>query len=261
MSFWGSLFAKSGSAGRSISITELAAERARFLLDVIPLRQNMCPDGLGEVIQRLLDDVADIEKSDSPSRAVRMALCDRTLWLSNYQVIVMEPEPAPDPTGLRAMGGVTGQIKARVFDLFKADPEIEKESMRFPATTYEEAWNVSLLKYWQAKVHMETLNTVRKHIVGEATASSETDWHRPFLHASCIVAEQRYRTALGLPSALPVEKPDQEILRYNAFLEFVLSDEENPYLSWVAHFRNYPNAIDAMRAVYERFGQSQPEAQ
>lgn len=258
MSFWGSLFGKSGSAGRSISITELAAERARVLLDVIPLRQNMSRAGLDEVMQRLLDDVADIEKSASPSRAVRTALCDRTLWLSNYQVIVMEPEPAPDPTGLRAMGGVTGQIKARVFDLFKAAPEIERESLRCPATTYEEAWNVSLLKYWQAKIHMETLNTVRKYIVGEAAASSESDWHRPFLHASCVVAEQRYRTALGLPSALPDGKPDDEILRYQAFLEFVLSDEENPYLAWVEHYRDHPNAIDAGIAVYERFGQPRP---
>lgn len=255
MSFWESLFGKSGSAGRSISLTELAAERSRILLDVIPLRQNMSRHGLDEVMQRLMNDVADIENSSSPSKAVRAALCDRTLWLSSYQVIVMEPEPAPDPTGLRTLGGVTGEIKARVFDLFKADPEIEREFMRLPATTYEEAWNVSLLKYWQGKIHMETLNTVRKYLLGEAITSSVNDWHRPFLHASCIVAEQRYRTALGLPSALPVVKPEEEILRYQSFLEFVLSEVENPYLSWVEHYRNYPNAIDARLAVYERFGQ------
>lgn len=252
MSLWGSLFGKSG---RSISINELAAERSRVLLDFIPLRQNMSRNGLDGVMQRLMDDVADIEKSSSPSKAVRAALCDRTLWLSNYQVIVMEPEPAPDPTGLRAIGGVTGQIKARVFELFKADSEIERESMRFPAATYEEAWNVSLLKYWQAKIHVETLNTVRNYIVGEAVASSESDWYRPFLHASCVVAEQRYRTVLGLPSALPVVKPDEEIWRYQAFLDFVLSDVENPYLAWVEHYRDHPDAIDARLAVYERFGQ------
>lgn len=259
MGLWGSLFGKSDSAGRSISLTELATERTRVLLDMIPLRQNMSRDGLKAVIQRVMDDVADIEKSESPIRAVRTALCDRTLWLSNYQVIVMEPEPSPDPTGLRAMGGVTGQIKARVFDLFKADAEIERESMRFPATSYEEAWNVCLLRYWQAKLHMETLDTVRKYLIGEAVANSECDWHRPFLHASCVVAEQRYRTALALPSALPVAKPDEEILRYQAFLEFVLSEEKNPYLSWLDHYRDRPDAIAARLAVYDRFGQPKPE--
>lgn len=253
MSLWGSIFAKGGTNAGPISLIDLAAERSRFLLDVIPLRQNMSQAGLAELVGGVMASVTDIENSQDPRAAVRFALCDRIVWLSGYQVMVMEPEPAPDPTGLRAMGGVTGQLKARVYDLFKADPEIEKESMLRPATSYEEAWNVVLLKYWQAKYLTETLNTVRKHIVG-AEAESLADWHRPFLHAMCVVSEQRYRTALRLPSALPVEQPETEILRYQAFLEFVTSDVDDPYSSWQHHFNDNPDVFGAMRQVYERFG-------
>lgn len=260
MSFWGRLLGRNDAAASAVPLSDLAAERMRVLLEVIPLRQNMSREGLAELVQRLMSDVAEIENTDNRSKAVRTMLCDRTLWLANYQVIVMEPEPSPDPTGLRAMGGVTGQLKARVFDLFKADQEIERETLRLPASSYEEAWNACLFKYWQAKLFMETLNTVRKFIIGQFDADNPADWHRPFLHSSCVVAEQRYRAALGLPSALPVRNPDQDILRYQTFLEFVLSDEENPYLSWVDHFQKHPDAFTGSLAVYKRFGRPEPDS-
>ena len=256
MSLWGSVFGKGGGNAGTVSLRDVAAERSHFLLDVIPLRQNMSEAGLAELVGGVMGNVIDIENSQDPCAAVRFVLCDRTVWLSGYQVMVMEPEPAPDPTGLRAMGGVTGHIKARVYDLFKADPDIEKESMRRPATSYEEAWDVVLLMYWQAKYAMETLNTVRKHLVG-AAAESTADWHRPFLHAMCVVAEQRYRTALRLPSALPVEHPETEILPYHAFLEFVTSDVDDPYRCWLTHFQDNPDIIDATSQVYERFGRQE----
>lgn len=254
MEFLKRLIGKRRHSNEKAALSELALDRIRFLLKTIPLREHMSEAGINQLVQHVLDDVTLIERSAHPAMAVRLALADRALALANYQVIVMEPEPTPDPTGLRAMGGVTGQIKPRVFDLFKAAPEIEQEAMRIPAENYAEAWNVSLLKYWQSLLHAEVLNTIRTFLVGEVEANSKRDWYRPFLHASCIIAEQRYRDALRLPSALPVENPINEIQRYQTFLEFVLSNEEYPYVSWLEHYQNHPNEMATHLAVYERFG-------
>ena len=83
MSFWGRLLGRNDAAASAVPLSDLAAERMRVLLEVIPLRQNMSREGLAELVQRLMSDVAEIENTDNRSKAVRTMLCDRTLWLAD----------------------------------------------------------------------------------------------------------------------------------------------------------------------------------
>lgn len=64
-----------------------------------------------------MDDVAKVASSSNPLVMNREALAICVLELAEVQVLVIDPPPAPDRSGLRGQPGITGELKHRVLDL------------------------------------------------------------------------------------------------------------------------------------------------
>lgn len=188
-----------------------------------------------EQATKMMDSVIAIAVSPDPRMANRQRLTECVLELAQFQVLVMEPPPVPDPTGLRDQPGITGELRAHLVELAHKDRGLKEFMHSFEAAeTWDDVWNPVLMRYRLLHAWTHVYNNLRSAL-NDVNPTKEKDWFRPFLAAMCAWQEHDFRKTLGMPPALPTKgKLDADLhsMMMSSFMNRVLSGVRFPDLEW-----------------------------
>lgn len=216
-------------------IFRVALARSGIVFDSIPLFKQLKEETKNAWADQLLQRIAAISSAPDKIARIRIEIGDAVVLLSQCQVLVIEPAPAPDPTGLRGTQGVSGELKEHVLEIALADKDLhEKLYGSVETPTFDDAWNLVLLLYYRSYWWAEVMNAIR-HELKDSNPVDGRDWYWPFLHAMCVTSEQTYRMSIGLPSACG-DSGEMVSLIYSSFLNGVVNGQTYPDLSWREHF-------------------------
>jgi hypothetical protein len=184
---------------------------------------------------KMADQCIAVLQSPDPIAKCREDLGDLVYACAQYQVLVLDPPPTPDPTGLRGRLGITGELKARIHELAKQDEFLIEYFSAFPeVTSRDDEWNLILMRYRMCGAYMNVMNALRISL-DDCNPDDSKDWFKPFYAAMCASAEYRYRSELGLPDTLATpggNSGDRKSDAYNMFWGTVLGGERFPDLEW-----------------------------
>ena len=172
----------------------------------------------------------------NPASACREKYATTMLELAPYQVLMINPEPEEDTSGLRGKPGVTGELQPHLVDLFKKNDDLR--AARFDAgevTGRTGHWELLQRLYWESYWLLHTVNAARIEL-GDTVAGA--DWHEAFLHASCVNAEHAFRWNLELPSAFDESIAKEAFNAYSMFTDIVMSGAPDPATEWREYFRD-----------------------
>jgi hypothetical protein len=197
----------------------------------------------------IADVLADIDTAlsnpEGRELAVRMRTIEHILGCADFQVLVIEPAPADDPTGLRAVEGITGALKAHLPAIVEQDDSLRAyvESFRNRSDDAEQAgeqtplWDIVLMRYFVLHFYMSTFNCVRVQL-GDYNRDRKRDWFKPALTSSCIFAEANYRKRLGLSSALPQADADMRLLMHSTWANRAQEGHADLRSAWSESWRD-----------------------
>jgi hypothetical protein len=228
---------KQGMAYRNIDKPPAAMTAAHVLstkwLDCPEMTKDFSSEFVQSEATKILQEVMRILASDNPRMENRQALAGLVVQYARLQVLVMDPDPIEDPTGFRGQPGLTGAMKARIPEIASLDPWLREFLHGFDIHTFDDQWNMVLLRYRQAWIWSEVLNAVRFDLDDYNRAVTK-DWYQPFIAAMAAAYEHDCRKALGLPSALDDSDgmADLRARMMSTFLNRVLEGHTYPDLVW-----------------------------
>ncbi len=228
---------------------KVAVERSHEIIRTMGLDKQFQPSTIERTGTDILNEVASIIAAEDRFSRMRELLTEGTLSRAKLQVLVLEPEPGPDPSGLRGMGYLSGELKERLVDIVRADDQLEQWMYRVvPELTPDNVWNAILMRYWIDAWRAEVFNAVRRQM-GDCKPTGEDDWYIKFLHAMCVYEEDNVRKSIGLPTLLPNNDFGLEALKYSTLMNIVLDGAMYPDIAWRDH---YSKDADPMQLVAER---------
>jgi hypothetical protein len=201
-----------------------------------PVIQDFSPKFIEEQAEKMMGQVIQVATSPDPRMANREKLSECVIEYARFQVLVMEPPPADDPTGIRGKPGVTGELKARLLELAQKDKTLREFMHGFDkAKDWDDVWNPVLMRYrivyaWTHVHHMLRL------AYDDWNQTPGKDWFKPYIEAMCAFQEYSYRETLGMPQVLgkTVSRLDAnlEALMFSSFMNRVLDGVQYPDLAW-----------------------------
>ena len=228
----GKLFGGRTAAQRSRDnpvVHEAVQESAR-VYDRIRLREFIDEQRRSELARALYLDINRICNTTHPVTVCRDELTRAVLQLASYQVLVIPPSPAEDPSGLRGQPGITGALQERIVELCDKDDELrsalydETESRDF-----DDLFAIIERFYWETRWLTGTLNGTRKAL---GDVSDNGDWYMAFLHAACVTLEHKYRWELEMPPAFDEAIARDAANAYAVFTDIVVSGGADPIREW-----------------------------
>jgi hypothetical protein len=177
--------------------------------------------------------VATIVASPDPRMANRQQFVDWVAEYARYQVLIIEPAPSPDATGLRGIYGITGELRSRLIEIAQKNKNIREFMRGFPPIeTWGDVWNPILMRYRICYAASQVLHTVR---VDLDDFNKPRDWFRPFFAAMCAFWQHTFDESLGIKSQLDPDPSAADIksLALSGFYQAVMSGARYPDLQWV----------------------------
>ena len=215
-------------------VLQAALIRSHAVLDEVQLRQHLSAETIQKLSEGLWERVQRICTAQDRFKEMRFLLSDVTLDFARFQVLVIDPTPASDPTGMRG-GLVTGELKPIVRQIVQADEDMKAMWSLEPNASLGEVWNLVLLSYWRTYWWSETINACRKAL---GDAPRDHDWYAGFIYAACVKAEYDLRQQAGLPSNIPGPDADIRALEYYSFVNIVCGGDRTPAETWKREFNN-----------------------
>jgi hypothetical protein len=211
--------------------------RSSTVFDNLPLKKQCSAETRTKLSRGLLEKVYGIIGAPDPILKCRQELAGIVIELSQWQVLVLPPEPEADPTRMRGTQGVTGRLKQHLLEISKKDKKL-KELMHgwTENPTYDDVWEAVLTQYWVCYWFAETINACRIAL-GDCNAATGRDWYQPWYHSMCVWAEHAYRREAGLPLAIEGKNESITALAYSTFLDSVLAGDRYPDLFWKEHYK------------------------
>lgn len=196
----------------------------------IPLGDLIDEAASNDLSRDLFLEIHDICNAAEPVTACRDKLVPTMLNFAALQVLMILPAPEEDPSDLRSLPGVTGELQSHLVDLFEKDADLRS---LLPCSA-EEATADNLLRaleqaYWRTYWYLETFNIARLEYEDK---NEKHDWYRPFMHAACANQEHVYRIRLNLPPAFEEEKARDLATAYSIYTDIVVSGAEDPDQEW-----------------------------
>lgn len=186
------------------------------------------------VAEEMMEEVAKVVTSPDPRMANRERLTSCVIELVQFQVLVIAPPPAEDPTGLRGQPGITGELKAHLLELAQKDKGLRDFMHAFPTPkNVGGVWDPVLGQYRINSAWTNVYQTLR-FAFDDVNHAEGKDWFRPFVTAMCAWQEHEYRELLGMPPAFegPETEVSKEALKMSFFEKFVLEGARFPDLEW-----------------------------
>lgn len=214
------------------------------------LPHHWSPEAVERIAAWLWQECLGIEAHEDPRARCRYLLVDQSLARSKFEVLIMQPAPDKNTSGLVGTEGITGRLHAHIDELFRADPELrDMTGLSLDNLDWQSANDVAVLMMWKAYWVSSVFNVARAALHDEA-ADYERDWYKPFYHAACVASEYFARQKIGLPNAIEGDESNMVPLAYHSFVDFALSDVSSPLKAWRDHYRDW---IDAGR-IHPPFG-------
>jgi hypothetical protein len=181
---------------------------------------------------QFMERAIQVATSSNRVAANRAELSGMAIATANYQVLILEPEPAPDVTGVRGRLGITGELRPHYRALIELDSTLAEMAHSFPsAMSDEDIYAAIVLQYHRLHALM-TMHHQLRWPLDDYNKSPDKDWFKPMYLCFCACAENHYRSILGLPLQIePIEA-----LQFHTILDFVNSDERWPDLAWERHY-------------------------
>jgi hypothetical protein len=132
----------------------------------------------------MIQEIIKVAVSPDPRMANRKKLADSVVEMAQFQVLVIDPPPAEDQTGLRGQVGITGELKGRLLDLYRIDGGLQKVFDGFPELPkeWDDVWNPILLRYRLSFAWTHIFHMLRFECDDGSRGSGE-DRFRPFVAA------------------------------------------------------------------------------
>jgi hypothetical protein len=201
--------------------------------------------------EAMIQKVIEIAASPDPRMANREALAAWTSEYGMFEVLVMEPPPTPDGTGLRGIYGVNGQLKSRLVELAVKNDTIRQFMHGFDEIkTWDDVWNPILGRYrvCYAWAHVHHLLRAQTNDFNKAR-----DWFRPFLAGMCGWWQHNFDESLGLQSGLSDNKVEAGLMSLTLSLwhQAVMNGGQYPDLEWIKMIEDIGGASKDMKPAYK----------
>ena len=217
-------------ARRDNPVLAATARKSAEIYDYLPLSQFIDRETSDRLARQFYIEIDTVCNANDPLTAIREKLAVTMLRFAVYQVLVIPPEPQPDPSGLRACAGISGELTPHIAALARKNIALRSdlhESEYFADDA--DLWTLVQTQYWTTCWLLETLNAVRQEL-GDVT--KKNDWYRPFMHAACANQENLYRVDLDLPSAFDESIARDAPAAYSIFTDIVVSGAKDPIAEW-----------------------------
>jgi hypothetical protein len=190
-------------------------------------------DGKAQIVTRIIDEMQQLLAGPNPAQAIRMRTCEFMLITAETQVLVIDPPPAPDVTGLRNFEGITGELQARIPELTKANEGLEKffYSLSNEPKSFQDYLDVIEYRYFSMHLSMSAYNKARIAL-GDKHANVKRDWFRPAFTSFCIWQENTYREELSMPRAISGDDADLKALLHSTWMNRLQEGIPDPRLAW-----------------------------
>jgi hypothetical protein len=196
--------------------------------------KDFTPEFVRRQAEKMMEEVVKIAVSADPRMANRTALADCVCEFARFQVLVIDPPPADDQTGLRGQLGITGELKPRLYELYQADKSLQEflHGLDEPPKKWDDVWNPVLARFRMCHAWTHVFGALRL-VFEDSNPASHKDWFRPFIAAMCGFQESTYRRSLGLPCAFGDDfSADLKPLMLSTFTNCVLDGSRYPDLEW-----------------------------
>lgn len=186
------------------------------------------------IAEKMREEVVKVATSPNPWMTNREQLTSCVIELAQFQVLIIEPPPTEDLTGLRGQPGITGELMAHLLELIERDKGLREFMHAFPIPKSEEdAWKTvwGRCRIVAAWAHVYQM---LRFAFDDVNHAEGRDWFKPFVAAECAWQEYQYRKLLGMPPALggPEEETLKKALKMSLFMECVLEGARFPDLEW-----------------------------
>lgn len=184
----------------------------------------------------MMEAVLKVAVSPDPRMANRERLTNYVLGKAHWQVLVIDPYPADDPTGLRGQPGITGGLKAKLLEVAQKDKELKEclYGLGGDPLSLDDVEETVFFRYRVDHAWANIFDRLRD-VYNDTNPATAKDWVRPYFAAMCGWEESLYREALRMPSAFddtsnisPALKP----LILSSFMNRVMSGARFPNFEW-----------------------------
>ncbi len=209
---------------------QAAVKKAAVVYRDIPLRDFITEQRRAELSRVLYLEIFGVCNSLDPILTCRDRLAAAMLKYASYQVLVIPPAPEDDPSGLRGLSGISGELKSRLVEVVRRSESLRAEVYEeTDERTFDALWECVQRLYWESFWFLETFNETRLEL---KDAESDSDWYKAYKHAACAHREHLYRWELEIPPALAEPGAGQVSTAYSLFTDIVVSGEEDPLGEW-----------------------------
>ncbi|SAL06078.1 hypothetical protein AWB67_06565 [Caballeronia terrestris] len=196
--------------------------------------QGLTPDFKEQQAKGWIEKSMEILASPDPILANRNVLAGYVLEAADLQVLVLDPAPAVDPSGLRGILGISGELKEHL-DLLSLRCRKLAEFLHGIGAdrSRDEKWNAVVYRYRIVWAGMNIFNALRKSL-GDAHGDPSSDWFWPFLATQCAFSEHIYRSQAGLAPSLHSDRVQSCDVgdALLAFSNLVLDGVQYPDFEW-----------------------------
>lgn len=139
--------------------------------------------------EKMMEEVIKVATGPDPRMANREKLTNCIIEYAQFQVLVIDLSPTEDPTGLRGQPGITGELKARLFELAQKDKTLREFMYALDTPKdWDDVWNPVLMRYRLVFAWTHVFHTLRLAF-DDLNRAEGKDWFRPYLATMCAWQE------------------------------------------------------------------------
>lgn len=186
------------------------------------------------VAESMMKDVIRVGTSTDPRMANREALTDSVIEYAKLQVLIIEPPPTPDVTGLRGKPGITGELKAHLLELVEKDKGLQEFLHEYDGPKDMNNLRILMVNRTYILWTWTQVFSQMREAFDDLNYVKDKDWVAPFIAAWCAWEEYNYRELLGMPQVLGNDSFSAFIhaSRMSCFLDIIMSGVQHPDLEW-----------------------------
>ena len=165
--WFGNLFSRRTAVGegRLNPALQSAVQHAAVIFDELPGRNFISERVRHRLARELYLDLHEIFTAQSPVDTARQKLAPQVLRFSLFKVLLIPPPPQPDPSGLRGLPGITGELKPHFSDIARHNSDLHSVLFENSESEDGDATEAMLnAAYWQCCWCLEVFNSARKDL-------------------------------------------------------------------------------------------------
>jgi hypothetical protein len=224
----------------------------RYWSEQHELTKDFSKDFIASEAEKMLTKILQVVGSEDPRMANREVLSEQILGMSELQVLVMDPPPVEDPTGLRGIHGISGELKSKLVEVAQHYKPIKEFMHQFPEVkSWDDVWNPILMRYRISHAWAHIFNAMRTEFK-DFNSETSRDWFYPYLSCMCGWQEYQVRHAMDMPSLLDADQADASLkaIMLSTFMNRVMEGVRFPDLNWTESV-NETSYKDSLKLAYK----------